>query len=265
MGYYEDLYEENHEDDLFGSINFNEEEDAIDGDDFLNELNEDTEDGIDGDEFLRNLNESEEESVELDSDDIHAGDDEFTMDGDRLLSKLDEEVEEDDDEYTINGDDILGEEDFDDEDDLNESTEDEFGIDEEEIIEESAHEVICEAIKNMSNNEIRELLESTDFDFLTEAKRFTKNTVLSLNKGDELNKRANVIAIMIEKKRNSALYKKYKKYRKGYKSLQKQILAKNGARAQKMAKKQLRVYTKNSNKKLPILAKFLDNKKSNSN
>lgn len=159
---------------------------------------------------------------------------------------LNEEVNDDDEVYN-----------FEDEDD------DEFeGFDENAILEQASIELLIEYCENMSDEEFMEFCNSEECEILVEAGKFTKNTILSLNRNDELTKRTHKIALNIEARKNSALWKKYVKYRKLYLEAKGEIIRKNGSKASKLAKKQFKVFAKNVNiKRIPTAARVLDNKK----
>lgn len=144
--------------------------------------------------------------------------------------------------------------------------EDDFsGLDESVVLEKSSIELILEAISNMNDVEFNEFVRSEEFDILVEAGKFTKNTIISLNRNDELKKRASIIAINIEKEKNSALYQKYEKAKRTMMACRKEIINKNFNKANKLAQKQLKAFTKSINiNKIPVVARALDNKKSRS-
>ena len=150
--------------------------------------------------------------------------------------------------------------------DDSDENDDDFGAedyyDEEDVLEESSTEYILHLLSEMSDEEFTEFCNSSECEILVEAGKFTKNSILSLNKNDELKKRTNIIAINIEKSKNSSLYKEYIKYRKKYIDAKNKILTKNFSKASKMATKQLRTYAKNIDpKRIPVVARRLDNKK----
>lgn len=181
---------------------------------------------------------------------------------------LDEEEENYYDDEFINDDEQVcnfsdGDYDDDYEADYDDESEDEIqGIDEQLVLEKSSLESILETLENADETEFREFCNSDECEILIEAGKFTKNTILSLNRNDELKKRTNKIAINIEAQKNSALWKKYVKYRKAFMSVKKEIIDKNYSKATKLANKQLKMFAKNINtKRIPTTARILDNKK----
>lgn len=144
-----------------------------------------------------------------------------------------------------------------------EDDEDDFlGLDEEAAIEQSSVELMLEAISNLNDREFREFLSSEECDILVESGKFTKNTIISLNKEDELKKRISSIAINMERQKNSALYQKYEKARRIMLQVKQEIIDKNISKASKAANKQLKMFTKSVNlDRVPLTARTLDNKK----
>ena len=141
--------------------------------------------------------------------------------------------------------------------------EDDFmGLDEEAALEEASKELILDAISKLDDTTFREFLSSEEFNILVEAGKFTKNTIISLSKEDELKKRISAIAINIERQKNSSLYQRYEKARKTMLTLKEEIINKNMSKATKAASKQLKQFAKAVNvDRIPLTARTLDNKK----
>lgn len=132
-------------------------------------------------------------------------------------------------------------------------------FDEEGIAETAMAEYLHEHISNLPESEFNEIVNSVDYDAFEEAGKLPQRSLLVLSRDSELKKRQALIAVEIERRKNSALYKNYKKYRQLYLNAKKQIMKKNGARATAIAKKQVRIYLKNMDPKTNKIARTVDN------
>lgn len=171
--------------------------------------------------------------------------------------------EEDDDELSL-----LSDDDFDIDSEFSDGLEGEDedfeddgfeAFDEEGIAETAMAEYLHEHISNLPESEFNEIVNSVDYDAFEEAGKLPQRSLLVLSRDSELKKRQALIAVEIERRKNSALYKNYKKYRQLYLNAKKQIMKKNGARATAIAKKQVRIYLKNMDPKTNKIARTVDN------
>lgn len=163
---------------------------------------------------------------------------------------------DDDDEMDYDSE-FEPEDDDDDYDDYNEDSE--FSVcDGEALINESTAEYFMQLLESMNADDRDEIIYSEDYKAFVEAGKLPKNNVIVLNNDSELKKRATIIAINMEKQKQSGLYKEYIKAKRKFEESRKQILDKNLNKAMRIANKQLRTFLKGSNPNNKI-ARVLDN------
>lgn len=102
---------------------------------------------------------------------------------------------------------------------------------------------------------VKKFTESAEVQALYEARRYTKNTFVRLNKNDDLQRRANLAALVLARNNNDPLFKKLALNRVKERQLRTAIFHKYGNKAKIVAKKSQVVHIKNS-RKLPALPKI---------
>jgi hypothetical protein len=105
--------------------------------------------------------------------------------------------------------------------------------------------VMAEITAGLNEEEMGAFLESEEYAVLAEANRFKKNTLIRLNKSDDLERRTSMAALALAKESNSTAYKQYEKYMKLAKKAKKQILLKYDSKGERIAKKAQQVFIKN--------------------
>lgn len=134
----------------------------------------------------------------------------------------------------------------------------------EEGLEAMAHEVESLATQEAFNSlsyfdggaeAANSITESAEFEALMESRKMPKRTFVRLNKQDDLQRREHLACLILAKKNNDSLWKKYVRYRVEERKLRRQIFAKYSNKGKVVARKSQMIHIKNS-RKLPSLPKI---------
>lgn len=130
-----------------------------------------------------------------------------------------------------------------------------------ECIDDATTQFLLEALSYLPEEKVAEFYASEEFQALQEAGKMPQQGFVAMTKDASLKQRIASIAIAIERHKNTALYKEYKKAKDKYKDAQKKIIAKNRVPASKTAKIQFMKYSKTASGKssLAYAKKMLTN------
>lgn len=112
----------------------------------------------------------------------------------------------------------------------------------------------------MDDRERRAFVESEEFAAITENKKFKKNTLIRLNKEDDLTRRAGQASIVIAGKKKDRLFDLLALNRQKERKLRKLIFAKYKTQALRAAKESQREYIKGENRSKIMKASDLNNR-----
>lgn len=112
----------------------------------------------------------------------------------------------------------------------------------------------------MNDRERKAFVESEEFDAIMESKQFKKNTLVRLNKEDDLTRRAGQASIVIAGKKKDRLFDLLALNRQKERKLRKLIFAKYKTQALRAAKESQRDYIKGENKAKIMKVSDLNNR-----
>lgn len=115
----------------------------------------------------------------------------------------------------------------------------------------------------MDDSQRKTFLESEEFDAITESHKYKKNTLVRLNKTDDLTRRASQAAIIIAGQKNDRLHKLLALNREKERKLRALIFKKYRMPALKAAKESQREYIKSENKAKVMKVADINNREYN--
>lgn len=104
-------------------------------------------------------------------------------------------------------------------------------------IEHLEEQMLIDECMRMSDEERRAFLESEECQYLVEAGKMRKNTIVYLSGKDDLSRRTKMVALQMAKEANDPSWQKLKKNRIIERNLLGKIMNKYGAKAEKIARK----------------------------
>lgn len=131
---------------------------------------------------------------------------------------------------------------------MNEGFEDELNSTEQELIEATIGAFFYDDLAKMTHEQRQMFLNSEEFKAVDEANSITgsigKNTIVKLNKTDDMERRIGQAALNIARDRNDSLWIRLKKNREQERKLLSQINKKYGQKAERVAKQAQKQYLK---------------------
>lgn len=112
----------------------------------------------------------------------------------------------------------------------------------------------------MDDRERKAFVESEEFEAITESNKFKKNTLVRLNKEDDLTRRAGQASIVIAGKKKDRLFDLLALNRQKERKLRKLIFAKYKTQALRAAKESQREYIKGENRSKIMKVSDLNNR-----